>query len=368
MLDLRLEEHPAPTGSRDPDMLLAWLLDSLGLVRRRNEAWGDEANQRPLQRLVRDHLLAEPGVGWDAATLADDLGISGTALHHHLSRLHGCRLVASTAGEDGWRHHFLRTGSFTGALDLLRREVRGVLELRLAPLSDWRTGGGGQEETAGDADVPFRLRVREPSPSSDGVDARTALLADIGLFGDRGVKTGDEVPLARLVFDGLLEADSPLSLDEGASAWKVTRPRLKRALDRFRAAGMATRAPRLDRLTVILWDAICSQHGRRGEEWLCGKGGFRRLPADVADSVLVALGKGVFDSDACAELFHTVPAEDQMLLLNLLGGRLPYGYQLVGDSGADVASSVIGRVDRLFIRMSRVARSLETALDSAAQA
>jgi serine protease SohB len=28
-----------------------------------------------------------------------------------------------------------------------------------------------------------------------------------------------------------------------------------------------------------------------------------------------------------------------MLLLNLLGGRLPYGYQLVGDSGEDVAAS-----------------------------
>ncbi len=368
MLDLRLEEHPAPSGSRDPDMLLAWLLDSLGLVRRRNEAWGNEANQRPLQRLMRDHLLADMDAGWDAATLADDLGISGTALHHHLSRLHGCRLVASTSGDDGWRRHFLRTGSITGALDLLRREVRGVLELRLAPLSEWRTGGGGQVAPAGDDDVPFRLRVREHSPSTDGMDARTALLADIGLFGERGPKSGEDMPLARLVFDGLLKANSPLSLDEGANEWKITRPRLQRALDRFRAVGMATRAPRLDRLTVILWDAISSQHGRRGEEWLRGKGGFGRLPEEVADSVLAALGKGRFDSEKCSELFHTVPTDEQMLLLNLLGGRLPYGYQLVGDSGADVVSAVLGRVDRLFVRLGRVANSLETALASAAQA
>jgi len=83
---------------------------------------------------------------------------------------------------------------------------------------------------------------------------------------------------------------------------------------------------------------------------------------------LVALGKGEFDLEECAELFNTVPADDQMLLLNLLGGRLPYGYQLIGDSGEDVAASVIGRVDRLFIRMIRVASSLETALASDAQA
>ena len=87
MLDLRLEEHPAPTGSRDPDKLLAWLLDSLGLVRRRNEAWGDEANQRPLQRLMRDHLLADAGAGWDAATLADDLGIGDLGCYNPASKV-----------------------------------------------------------------------------------------------------------------------------------------------------------------------------------------------------------------------------------------------------------------------------------------
>ena len=37
MFRLRLVELPMPTGSRDPDVLLAWLLDSMGLVRRRVE-------------------------------------------------------------------------------------------------------------------------------------------------------------------------------------------------------------------------------------------------------------------------------------------------------------------------------------------
>ncbi len=57
MLRLRLEQHPAPTGKKDADMLLAWLLDTLGLVRRRNDADSTDATQRPLHRLMRDHLV-----------------------------------------------------------------------------------------------------------------------------------------------------------------------------------------------------------------------------------------------------------------------------------------------------------------------
>ena len=32
MFRIRLVEQPMPTGSKDPDVLLAWLLDSMGLV------------------------------------------------------------------------------------------------------------------------------------------------------------------------------------------------------------------------------------------------------------------------------------------------------------------------------------------------
>ena len=38
MFVLRLQEHPVPVGSDDPDILLAWILDTMGLVRRRNFA------------------------------------------------------------------------------------------------------------------------------------------------------------------------------------------------------------------------------------------------------------------------------------------------------------------------------------------
>ena len=42
MFSLRLVERPMPTGSRDPDVLLDWLLDSMGLVRRRADQLGGD--------------------------------------------------------------------------------------------------------------------------------------------------------------------------------------------------------------------------------------------------------------------------------------------------------------------------------------
>ena len=47
MFRLRLVELPMPTGSRDPDVLLAWLLDSMGLVRRKVEGGTIDEGQEP---------------------------------------------------------------------------------------------------------------------------------------------------------------------------------------------------------------------------------------------------------------------------------------------------------------------------------
>ena len=42
MIRLDLVEKSMPTGSKNSDVLLGWILDSLGLVRRKIESWGDE--------------------------------------------------------------------------------------------------------------------------------------------------------------------------------------------------------------------------------------------------------------------------------------------------------------------------------------
>lgn len=52
MFRVRLSESPMPTGSKDPDVLLAWLLDSMGLVRRKTEGASVEDEQGALHRLL----------------------------------------------------------------------------------------------------------------------------------------------------------------------------------------------------------------------------------------------------------------------------------------------------------------------------
>jgi hypothetical protein len=48
-----------------------------------------------------------------------------------------------------------------------------------------------------------------------------------------------------------------------------------------------------------------------------------------------------------------------MLLLNLLGGRLPLGHRMAGEAPGDVARRVSERLDRVLRRMRRVADLVE---------
>tara|TARA_B100001750_G_scaffold134519_1_gene107032 strand:+ start:69 stop:1151 length:1083 start_codon:yes stop_codon:yes gene_type:complete len=358
MLRLRLDEQPAPTGKKDLEMLLGWLLDTLGLVRRRNDADTSDATQRPLHRLMRDHLLKEPMKGVDAKTLAEELGISMTALHHHLKGLQAIRLVTSISGDNGWMMHHLRCGSLSSAVDILHREAEGILALRLAPLEQWQTGSVRRDDRDETDQIPFKIVISEPSPLGKNEDEIDAFLNDLGLRGERSrQKSGED--LTRQIFEALLCANHAISLDEAVSQWGATRPRLTRTFDRFRSAGIVERVLRHDRLTVILWDALSTQYSRRGEEWLLGKGGLGRLDEKVGQQVVKSLREGKFDSERCAELFSKTSEDELRLTLNLLGGRLPYGYRLSGDSGDDVARQVKLRFDTIFGRLKRVASTLD---------
>jgi hypothetical protein len=358
MLRLRLDEQPAPAGMIDADMLLAWLLDTLGLVRRRNDTDSTSATERPLQRLMRDHLVKHPMQGIDAKTLADKLGISMTALHHHLKGLQAIRLVSSETGENGWQKHHLRCGSLSSGIDLLHREVRGMLAIRLAPLKKWQTGSVAQEGDS-DSDMPsLKIRICEPRPLHEQEDEIDAFLNDFGLRGERPSQTSGQ-DITRKIFEKMLAANHPISLDEAVAEWDATRPRLARTFDRFRAAGLAERVLRHDRLPVILWDALSTQYSRRGEQWLLSKGGLGRLEKRVAKLVTKALQDNKFTSERCSEIFASVSTEEQRLAINLLGGRLPYGYRLSGSSGEDVSMQVTQRVESVFSRLKRVASALD---------
>ena len=74
----------------------------------------------------------------------------------------------------------------------------------------------------------------------------------------------------------------------------------------------------------------------------------------VVKQVTKSLREDKFDSQRCAELFSSVSIEKQRLAINLLGGRLPYGYRLSGSSGEDVARQVSQKVESVFSRLKRV--------------
>ena len=53
-----------------------------------------------------------------------------------------------------------------------------------------------------------------------------------------------------------------------------------------------------------------------------------------------------------------------MIMLNLLGGRLPVGWRMTGKNGDAVRERVLSRADRTFRRMKRVAESLENIINT----
>tara|TARA_Y100000768_G_scaffold243446_1_gene184477 strand:- start:86 stop:427 length:342 start_codon:yes stop_codon:yes gene_type:complete len=108
---------------------------------------------------------------------------------------------------------------------------------------------------------------------------------------------------------------------------------------------------------------MITQHQRRGEDWLLKKGGFMRIvPEKNHSSLLKPLSKGKLAIEDVQNAMHEISASDQMLLLNLLGGRLPLGYRLVGSSIADSKQNITARLDRLLRRIRRVGTMIEDVL------
>ena len=59
-----------------------------------------------------------------------------------------------------------------------------------------------------------------------------------------------------------------------------------------------------------------------------------------------------------------ISPDEQMLLLNLLGGRLPLGHRMVGYTSDEVHREIASRIDRTLRRMRRVAQLLEQSMAS----
>ena len=353
VFSLRIVELPMPTGSKDTGVLLDWLLDSMGLVRR---SGGDESGA--LHRIMREAFLTEPLRGWDSKELGDQTGLSNTGIHHQMVKLRECGLVAAQV--DGkWHRHVLRGGSMSAAISLVEAQAVAVLGLRTSELGEMVEASetrmaieAEQEET------PFSIRISEPGPvESDG--RASALVSDLGLAGD-SQRPGSA--LARDILAELCSSHQPITLLALSERLSESRGRVSTVVDRMRAAAIVERAPMVDRIPQDAFSGIVRQFDARGEEWLMTRGGLGRLEEQVSKPLIEGAKSGSLDIDGVREALVPVPLEDQRILLNTLGGRLAYGYRIAGADGGSVSRSVMRRAERTLRRLRTVAQRLDESL------
>lgn len=369
MFSLRLVERPLPSLDRDVDGLVAWMADTLCLVRKRGDATADEGRAGTVHRLLRDYILGQPNTAWDAQMLADELAQLPAALNHHLARLVESGLVGFTNEGKGWRKYYLTGGSTSHAVAHMQQHASLIVRQRMEHLqAHWqRDDHALPVELPQDESAPFMLGLvdHRPAPVDGEGSALSAWMNDFGLLGERPGKELAADSLSVRLFQRLLRRNAPLSLDEAVELEGGQKARVGRILDRFRASGMVERVPRTDRLSTALWTAMTTQHQRRGEDWMLKKGGFQRLLNEAQQAgLLKALSSNNLSVDGVADHLKDLEARDQMLLLNLLGGRLPMGYRMAGPDLATVQRRVQDRLDRVMRRMVRVASLVDEAMAS----
>ncbi len=365
MLNVKLEELPMPTSDRSVDRLVGWFVESFCFVRRKGDATADYGSASPIHRMLRDHFFLNPNKSWDAQSLSDELAMTPAALNHHLSRMSQSGLLSYTNEGKGWRTYILRGGGISQALELCFAQYRLILEQKMDQIQPYwnREGLTLDNEMSEEAPLSLNLNIIDYRSTQEGASELTQWMADVGLLGDR---PGNEIltgSVSEQLFRLLLGSDGLISLDDAHDQFGGQKARLGRILERFRACGLVERIPRTDRLGSALWSAMITQHQRRGEDWLLKKGGFMRIvPEKNHSSLLKPLSKGKLAIEDVQNAMHEISASDQMLLLNLLGGRLPLGYRLVGSSIADSKQNITARLDRLLRRIRRVGTMIEDVL------
>ena len=355
MFSLRLTERPMPTGSRDTGVLLDWLLDSMGLVRR---SGGDETGA--LHRIMREAFLPDPLRGWDSKQLGDQTGLSNTGIHHQMTKLRECGLVA-TQVDGKWHRHILRGGSMTSAVTLVESQATAILGLRLSELAQMvETSETRMAIEAEDDGVPFSIRIAEQGPL-EGEDRTSALARDLGIAGD-SQKPSSELPRDLMV--ELCAGHQPITLLALSERLTESRGRVSTAVERMRSAGLIERAPMIDRIAQDIFSGLLRQFDARGEDWLMSRGGLGRLEGLVSAALVTGASKGSLNIDRVREILSPVPISDQRVLLNTLGGRMPYGFRMSGSDGAAVSARVMRKAEQTLRRIRTVASRLDEALHS----
>ena len=237
---------------------------------------------------------------------------------------------------------------------------RAILDLRLSELADVVSESDDRMVASSeDDDIAFRIEVAEPGVAYEGEDRFDALVRDLGLGGER-VKQGDR--LSRDLLEELASSGRAITLLALADKCGDSRARVQRSVERMRAAGIVERVPMLDRIAQDVYGGLMRQHDARGEEWLMTRGGVGRLDDSVSKALISGVRKKKLNIEKVQEILGPVPLDSQKVLLNTLGGRMPYGFRVAGRDGAAVKERVMRRVDRTLRRMRTVAQRLDEAL------
>jgi hypothetical protein len=347
-----------PTGSRESDVLLDWILESMGLVRRRqdNASEGEGA----LHRIMRQTILAEPLKGWTSREIGEETGLSNTGIHHQMIKLRECGLI-STKIDGKWHRNVLRGGSISAAAGLIQVQARQILEIRLSELdgliddSESRTIIGSTEDSP-----PFSIRISEPGPREAGSDSTSHLVEDLGFAGENRRNGSD---LARDLFVELCSCHEPITLLAISERLSTSRGRVNTIVKRMRSAGILERVPMLSRIPQDILVSLTRQFDARGEDWLISKGGLGRLEEAVSNRLLMGAKQGSLGIESVKSILSPVPIADQSVLLNTLGGRMPLGIRLSGRDSKEVRNSVIRGAERTLRRILTVANRLDDSLD-----
>ena len=350
-----------PSGSRDRDVLLNWILDSMGLIRRRANQWGDDFQNDALHKLLSNTFLKDPLKGWNNADLGNECGLSHTGIHHQITKLRTAGLI-STEIDGKWHIHVLRGGSITSAIRLVTSQARIILQIRLSELSDLISESPTRMKTIPEDDnINFTINIAEHTPRRKNFDKIDSLVSSLGLDGER--KKGDD-KLAKKILCSLCENEIPVTILHLVDQYGDTRSRVQRVIDRMRNSGIIERVPMIDRIAQDIFSSIIRQYDGRGEEWLISTGGLGRLEKSKMELLMKNTIKGTLTISKVQEILSDVPITDQKILINTLGGRMPYGIRISGIDGHQVGENVLRKADRTFRRILTVSELLDEALIS----
>ncbi len=364
VLKVRCIERALPAGSQDSQVLLGWILDSLGLIRSRPDGNSASDEQSGIQKIMGKCFLYDSTKGWTSDEISNVTGISPTGVHHHLVKLRDCGII-SDLNIDGKRSYIVTGGSFYNAAELIKVNALTVAKQRLRVLSESIVESS--ERMLVDAEkesVPFMLDIVNLGPSNLDQDELQKLAVDLGFGGDRA-REGDDLhfDLIRI----LIDSKRPVEISQLMEKTGGSRARVGRVLDRLRSAGLVERAVVESRLTLDIFTGVTRQFKSRGIDWLLNRGGISRLPESSRVSLTKMLESNSLTIEGLQTCIKPVSISKRRILINTLGGRTPLGYRVTGSTGEEVTRSMIMGLDRVLSRISTISGRLDKVSEKEAQ-